>query len=153
MKKLVLLVLLLSACKKERQLSGVENWNVNRTTLKNATGRCTPDGDGMYCFGQKPMGIRGMVVDIDLYFAGTDPDAKLREIQMKVAVCDDQQLYGWMQSNFGKPAEDKGSRKLWKNDFLWAVGDMPLPGDPGCLVRLIPRREQERFERAWGAAP
>ena len=151
MRYLILALLVLGACKREKQMSGVENWNVNRTKLKDATGRCTPDGAGMYCFGQKPMGIRGMVVDLDLYFAGQDPEAKLSEIQMKVGGCDDEQLFGWMQTNFGHPVEDHGSRKLWKSDFVWAVGLMPVPDEPGrCLIRIIPRREQARYEQAWG---
>lgn len=146
----IIAILLLAACKKEKQMSGVENWNVNRTRLKDATGRCTPDGDGMYCFGQKPMGIRGMVTDIDLYFGGQDPEAKLVEIQMKVGSCDDEQLYGWMQTNFGRPVEDKGSRKLWKSKFVYAIGEMPVPDEPGrCLVHIIPVGEKARYERLW----
>ena len=153
MKRALLLLVLLAACKKERQLSGVENWNVNHTTLDDATGRCTPDGDGMYCFGQKPMGIRGMAAEIDLYFAGQKPDSQLSEIQLKIGACDDQELYGWMQTNFGRPVEDKGSRHMGRNSFLWAVGEMPLADGSGqCIVRLIPRREEARFERAWGGS-
>jgi hypothetical protein len=152
----VAVALALAACKHERQMSGVGPWNVNRTHLEDATGRCIPDDlgegkQGTYCFGQKPMGIRGMVVDLDLYFGGTDPKATLVEIQLKVGGCDEQQLYGWMQTNFGRPIEDKGARKLWKSSFLWAVGELPIPDGPGqCLIRLIPAREQARFERLWG---
>jgi hypothetical protein len=154
----LLLVIAFAGCKRERQLSGVGPWNVNRTQLRDATGRCVPDdspeGKGMYCFGQKPMGIRGMVVDLDLFFGGTEPDAKLIEIQMKVGGCDDEQLYGWMQTNFGKPVEDRGSHKLWKSTFLWAVAAMPRADEPGrCLVRHIPAREKSRFDRAWPPAP
>jgi hypothetical protein len=149
------LFVLLAGCKAEKQMSGVGPWNVNRTHLRDATGRCIPDegSGGTYCFGQKPMGIRGMVVDLDLYFAGDQPDAMLSEIQMKVGGCDDEQLYAWMQTNFGKPAEDKGAKKLWKSKFLWAVADMPLADEPGrCLIRLIPAREKARFERSWPPA-
>jgi hypothetical protein len=146
----LLCLLMLGACKADKQISGIGPWNVNRTHLRDATGRCTPDGDGMYCFGQKPTGIKGMIVDIDLYFAGHEPDAQLSEIQMKVGGCDEEQLFSWMRANFGKPTEDRGSLKMWQNSFLWAVGEMPLADDPGrCLVHMIPKRAQDRLDALW----
>lgn len=152
MKRALVIAVVLIGCKKDSQIGGVQKWNVDDTTLKDANGRCIPDdnGTGMYCFDNQPMGIKGMHVDIDLYFAGKDPTAKLSEIQLKAGACDDQALFAWMQSSFGAPTEDKGARKMWKNDHLWAVADLPLADDHMlCIVRLIPLREQARFAKVW----
>lgn len=150
----------LGGCKKEKQIAGIEQWHVNRTTRADATGRCLPeklsDGrDGAYCFGQKPIGIRGMRADIDLFFASMEPDAKLVEIQLKVGGCDEEKLTAWLQTNLGDPFERQGaSRVAWKNAHLFAIGYLPLADEPGrCLVRIVPRREENRFAALWSPAP
>jgi hypothetical protein len=149
------LVLLAGCAKKEPEIAGVEGWNVKHTRLADATGRCIPeklaDGrDGSYCFGQQPFGIRGMAVDVDLYFGGTDPASTLVEIQMKVGGCNVENLDGWLRKNLGAPVESKGNRHAWKNAHLHALGYLPLADEPGrCLVRMIPLAEQARFDSYW----
>jgi hypothetical protein len=149
------LLLVLAACKKEPEIAGVDKWNVKHTKLADATGRCIPDdlGEGRagsYCFGQQPIGIKGMAVDFDLFFGGTDPEASLVEIDMKVGGCNVENLEGWMRKNFGAPYESKGTRHAWKNSHLVAIGYLPLADEPGrCLVRILPLTEQARFDRLW----
>lgn len=149
-------VVLLAGCEKETQLAGVDKWNVKRTRMKDATGRCIPeklpDGrDGAYCFGQKPMGIRGMNVDLDLYFGAYDPEATLVEIQMKVGGCRTEDLEAWMRQNFGAPFEQHGMTQLaWKNEHLFAAGFLPIADEPGrCLIRIVPATEPGRWAAIW----
>jgi hypothetical protein len=154
-KRALVLLLLLGACKKESENAGVDKWNVKHTKLKDATGRCIPDdlGEGRagsYCFGQQPIGIKGMAVDFDLFFGGTDPESSLVEIDMKIGGCNVENLEGWMRANFGAPTETKGNRQAWKNSHLIALSYLPLADEPGrCLIRLMPLSEQARFDRLW----
>jgi len=156
-RRAALALVLLAACSRETELAGVGQWNVNRTHLEDATGRCIPqklaDGrDGAYCFGQKPMGIRGMAADLDLYFASMDPKASLVEIQMKVGGCRPEDLEAWMRTNFGAPYQTGTDRAAWKNTHLFAAAYLPLADEPGrCLVRFIPAREEPRFQQIWAA--
>lgn len=149
------ILVLLAACKKEPEIAGVDRWNVKHTKLEDATGRCIPDdlGEGRagsYCFGQQPIGIKGMAVDFDLFFGGTDPEASLVEIDMKIGGCNVENLEAWMRTNFGAPYESKGNRYAWKNRHLVALGYLPLADEPGrCLVRILPLSEQARFDRFW----
>lgn len=156
MRAAVVLLVLLAGCKKEPENAGVGKWNVKHTHLEDATGRCLPEdlGDGRqgsYCFGQDPIGIKGMAVDLDLYFGGTEPGASLVEIQMKIGGCNLENLEAWMRKNFGTPFETKGTnRQAWKNTHLYALGYLPLADEPGrCLIRIIPATEQARFDRFW----
>lgn len=152
---MVLSILFLGACKKEPEIAGVDKWNVKHTHLEDASGRCIPedlpDGrKGSYCFGQNPIGIKGMAVDLDLYFGGTEPSSSLVEIQMKVGGCNLENLEGWMRKNFGAPTEKKANRQAWKNSHLYALGYLPLAEEPGrCLVRILPLSEQARFDAFW----
>lgn len=157
MRRLAILALLLAGagCKKEPEIAGVGKWNVKHTRLGDATGRCIPEDlgegrQGSYCFGQDPIGIKGMAVDLDLYFGGTEPDASLVEIQMKVGGCNTENLEGWLRKNLGAPFDHNGNRAAWKNAHLYALGYLPLADEPGrCLVRVIPLSEQARFDAAW----
>ncbi|MCA9676681.1 MAG: hypothetical protein H6708_17160 [Kofleriaceae bacterium] len=141
-----------TGCKREKQLAGVDRWNVKHTRLKDATGRCTPtdfpDGrSGMWCFGQQPIGIKGMAVDIDLYFAGTAPETPIAELQLKVRACNEDKILEWMRQNWGAPYQDNGKVFLWRNDNMRIAGF--IPDEPAsCLLRMYPPAEQAAFERA-----
>ncbi len=145
-------LLALPGCKAEPQLSGVEQWNVNKTTLASADGRCTPtdfpDGrTGMWCFGQQPIGIMGMSVDIDLYFAGTEPTTPVIELQLKVRTCNEDRLLEWMRKGWGNPYQQEGKTFRWKNAKMLVAGY--LPDEPGsCLLRMFPHRERAVFDLA-----
>lgn len=155
MRTTVLLLLVLAACKKEPELGGVDKWHVDRTKLSDATGRCMPEDlgggrQGAYCFGQRAIGIAGMPVDLDLYFDGTEPDAQIVEIQMKIGGCQPEGIESWMRKNFGAAYDQKGNRFAWKNRVVSALGYLPLADEPGrCLVRILPVREQARFDMFW----
>lgn len=145
-------------CKREREIAGFEQWHVSRTKRKDADGRCLPeqlaDGRaGAYCFGQQPVGLRGMRVEVDLLFAGMEPDAVLVEIQLKVGGCNEEKLDGWLRTNLGAPVQGQGRHHAWRNRHLLALAYLPLADEPGrCLVRMLPRREQARFDALWAKA-
>jgi hypothetical protein len=137
---------------KKGEFDGVGNWRFSKSTLKNAkNGVCQPtdlnDGrKGTWCFAQTPFKIGERVAEVDLYFLGTDPDAKLIEIQLKIRGCVEQELEQWMRNGFGPPIEMKATRGYWKNSFLWAAALMP--SEPGrCLVHFLPVSENAEIER------
>jgi hypothetical protein len=151
---LVLLWLLVGpACKRRAQeFAGVGKWRFTHTTLHDVTsGICQPadlnDGrKGTWCFAQTPYRIGKRNADVDLYFLGTDPAAKLIEIQLKIRGCHEDELEQWMRSAFGPPVDTRSTRGYWKNSFLWAAALMP--SEPGrCLVHFLPLSENAEIDR------
>lgn len=147
------LVLALAACEKRKaEVSGVGPWRFTTSTLKDAReGVCQPTelSDGRkatWCFAQPPFKIGQRVADVDLYFLGTEPDAKLIEIQLKIRGCVEDDLDQWMRSVFGPPIETKSTRAYWKNSFLWAAALMP--SEPArCVVHFLPVTENAEIAR------
>ena len=139
------------ACGREPEYDGIGNWRFGHTTLKDATGRCQPvdlnDGrQGTWCFGQQPSRIGGAKADIDLYFLGTEPAAKLIEVQLKVHGCREDELEHWLRVAFGPPIQTRATRGYWKNSFLWAAALMQ--SEPGrCLVHVLPLSENAEIAR------
>jgi hypothetical protein len=152
---LVVAVLALAGCpdKKKNNISGVGKYKFTSTTLKDAKeGNCQPtqleDGRmATWCFALPPFKLaKSTVADVDLYFDGQTPDAKLIEIQMKIRGCQESEVESWMRSAFGPPIESKSTRVYWKNDFLWAAA--LLPSEPArCLIHLLPLSENAEIER------
>ncbi len=145
----------LAACdgKKKNTVSGVGKYTFNKTTLKDAReGNCQPtqleDGRmATWCFALPPFKLaKSTVADVDLYFDGQTPDAKLIEIQMKIRGCQESEVETWMRSAFGPPIESKSTRVYWKNEYLWAAA--LLPSEPArCLIHLLPLSENAEIER------
>ncbi len=137
---------------KPAEFSGVGTWRFTTSTLKDVKdGVCQPTdlNDGRkatWCFAQPPFKIGKRVADVDLYFLGTEPDAKLIEIQLKIRGCVEEELENWMRAAFGPPVENKSTRGYWKNSFLWAAALMP--SEPGrCVVHFLPISENAEIER------
>ena len=112
------------------EYDGIGNWRFTRTTRKDVVdGLCQPTdlNDGRkatWCFAQPPVKVGGSTAEVDLYFLGTEPTAKLIEIQLKVRGCHEDQLDQWLRTAFGAPIQTKPTRGYWKNSFLW-VGSVP----------------------------
>ena len=137
---------------KKGEFDGVGKWRFGHTTLKQATGGvCQPTdlNDGRkatWCFSMPPFKVGNRVGEVDLYFLGTEPDAPLIEIQLKVRGCIEQEIEQWMRTGFGPPIEMKATRGYWKNSFLWAAALMP--SEPGrCLIHFLPLSENAEIER------
>jgi hypothetical protein len=150
---LALLVLATLACTgRDPEYDGIGTWRFPRTTLKDITGGlCQPadlsDGrKATWCFAQQPIWIGGRRAEIDLYFLGTAPSAKLIEIQLKIRGCREDELDRWLRATFGPPIQTRATRGYWKNSFLWAGALMP--SEPGrCLVHLLPLSENAEIDR------
>jgi len=136
------------------EFAGVGKWRFTHTTLHDVTdGICQPtdlnDGrKGTWCFAQTPfrIGSGKTNAEVDLYFLGTDPAAKLIELQLKVRGCHEDELDQWMRSAFGPPVDTRSTRGYWKNSFLWAAALMP--SEPGrCLVHFLPLSENAEIDR------
>jgi hypothetical protein len=147
------LVAAAGACdRKDPEFAGLGKWRFTHTTLADVKeGICQPTdlSDGRkatWCFALTPMHLAKRNAEVDLYFLGTDPTAKLIEIQLKVRGCLENELDQWMRHSFGPPIETKGTRGYWKNSFLWAAALMP--SEPGrCLVHFLPLSEQSEIDR------
>lgn len=149
------LVASLAACgeKKEPAVSGIGKYKFTTTKLKNVhEGQCQPtqldDGrKGTWCFQLPGFKVgKSAIAEMDLYFLGTDPDASLIEILLKVRGCDETELDQWMRTAFGPPLEQKATRAYWKNQYLYAAALMP--SEPArCVVHLLPLSEASEIER------
>ncbi|HEY6173378.1 MAG TPA: hypothetical protein VIX73_03000 [Kofleriaceae bacterium] len=134
------------------EYDGIGNWRFPHTTLKDITGGlCQPTdlSDGRkatWCFAQQPIKVGERTAEVDLYFLGTEPTARLIEIQLKVRGCREDELDHWMRQAFGPPIDSRPTRGYWKNSFLWAAALMP--SEPGrCLVHLLPVSENAEIDR------
>jgi hypothetical protein len=155
MKRAVLLLAMLVACKGSKpQVSGVGPYKFGDHPTTRAAiydGICQPteltDGrKATWCFAQPPVKVGGSTAEVDLYFLGTEPTAKLIEIQLKVRGCHEDQLDQWLRTAFGAPIQTKPTRGYWKNSFLWVAALMP--SEPGrCLVHFLPLTENAEIER------
>jgi hypothetical protein len=131
---------------------GIGNWRFPHTTRKDITGGlCQPTdlNDGRkatWCFAQQPIKIGGRTAEVDLYFLGGEPSARLIEIQLKVRGCHEDELEQWLRQGFGVPIETRAKRAYWKNSFLWIAALMP--SEPGrCLVHVLPLSENAEIDR------
>lgn len=143
-----------SGCKRERVIAGFGKWNVTTTKRRDATGRCEPTdlADGRkatWCFGQRPVAIVGRSADVDLYFEGSDDNAKAIEIQFSVRGCQVEKTFNWLREVFGPSSAATGPWTYWENEhLLFAAG---LPSEPGrCHLRLFPVSERREYERVRG---
>lgn len=142
-----------AACKpKAPEHSGVGPWRFTVTTLKDVgSGRCDPttltDGRAAtWCYGVTPLNIADRPTEVDLYFAGSEPSARLIEIQLKVRGCVEADLDQWLRRYYGEPSATKATRTYWKNGFVWVAAF--LPSEPGrCLVHVLPLSETAEIKR------
>jgi hypothetical protein len=148
----VALVALVACSGRDAEPSGVGRWRFTHSTLRDVSdGKCQPTelNDGRkatWCFAQIPYKIGSRSAEVDLYFLGTDPAARLIEIQLKVRGCHEDELEQWMRSAFGAPIDSKSTRAYWKNSFLWAAALMP--SEPGrCIVHFLPLSENAEIDR------
>ena len=149
--KIAAALLLVAACSSApAEPSGVANWDVTKTKLKDATGRCEPDDlpdgrKGTWCYMQPPLSIGGQNAQVDLYFGGVDPEAALIELQLKVNACEPEKLDAWARTAFGQPAEHApGGRTYWQNRYAYVL---LIPNGGACMVRVLPLSEQKEVER------
>ena len=108
-----------------------------------------------WCFALPPIRIGAagrdgqqgkQTAEVDLYFLGTEPTARLIEIQLKVRGCHEDELDQWLRQGFGPPVDSKPKRGYWKNSFLWVAALMP--SEPGrCLVHVLPLSENAEIDR------
>jgi hypothetical protein len=137
---------------RDAEYDGIGNWRFAHTTRKDIIdGICQPadlnDGrKATWCFAQPPVKLGGSTAEVDLYFLGTEPTAKLIEIQLKVRGCHEDQLDQWLRTAFGAPIQTRPTRGYWKNSFLWVAALMP--SEPGrCLLHFLPLSENAEIER------
>lgn len=146
------LVLVLGCKDRAPEYGGIGEWRFSQTTLADAKhGKCEPtdlkDGRrGTWCFANPPYKLANRTAEVDLYFAGTEPEAKLIEIQLKVRGCVEHDLERWISENFGPPIERRPGRAYWKNAFVWIAG--MIPDSPGrCLIHMLPLSESAEIGR------
>lgn len=149
---LVIGAVAIAACKSPPpEYDGIGPWRVTRTHLEDATGNCQPtdlpDGrKGSYCVGQSPLRIAGAAAEVDLYFDGTAPEAKLIESQLKVRGCREEATLEALRRLFGSPSGTQGAKVFWRNRYVFVAAIVPsAPGQ--CLIRIYPLSEKSEIER------
>jgi hypothetical protein len=148
-----LALLALVACGgRDAEPSGVGPYTFTYTTLSTIHhGDCQvikgDDGRSLtWCFGLGAMKIAKRNAEVNLYFLGHEPDAKLIEIQLSVRGCLEDELDSWMRTAMGAPIDQRPGRAYWKNGYMWAAAKMP--SEPGrCLVHFVPLSEESEIAR------
>lgn len=158
MRWLAAAALVVAACKSPKpEYDGLGVWKVTRTTLKDATGHCDPtdlpDGrKGSYCFMQQPLDIAGSTADVDLYFAGTDPNSQLIEEQLKLHGCREEPTLAFLSKLFGTPLATKGAKVFWQNHYVFVAAI--APSEPAqCLIRIFPLSEKSEIAKVQADSP
>ena len=153
--KVAVLVALAACGGSEPEFAGVGKYRFTHTTLADAKGgRCDPtdlpDGrKGTWCSLLPAYKIGKRAAEVDLYFLGTEPTAKLIEISLNVRGCDENDTDRWMRTNWGPPLEQQGTRAFWKNSYLWAMAEMPSEAGR-CRIRFLPLSENAEIDRLKG---
>jgi hypothetical protein len=99
-----------------------------------------------WCFALPPIKVQKHVAEVDAYFLGSDANAPLIEVQLKVRGCVEDELDRWLRERFGPPIESLSTRQYWKNSFLW-IGAW-MPSEPSrCLVHVLPLSENAEIDR------
>ena len=153
MRVLLAVALSLGACSSgPDEFDGLGKWRFGKTTLGSVhEGRCEPQklNDGRaatWCYAITPVKIANRATSVDLYFLGTDPDAPLIEIQLHTRGCQEEQLIGWLRTNFGQQLEEHDKKYYWQNKYLFAAAFAPVsPGE--CEVHFIPVSETSEIAR------
>lgn len=145
-------VLAIAGCDRpSREYAGIGKYQVGKTKLADARGRCEPtdlpDGrKGTWCYLNPALSIASRPADVDLYFLGTNPDAPMIELQLDVRGCEPGQLGLWLRERFGEPRETTPTWSYWDNRKLYLIAETPTSSSR-CLVRVLPRSEQAEFDR------
>lgn len=145
-------LLFLPGCdRRDRSYAGIGTYQVGKTTLADASGRCEPtelpDGrKGTWCYLQPALTIASRPADVDLYFLGETPDAPMIELQLDVRGCEPDRLSLWLRERFGAPRTSTPTWSAWENRKLYLIAESPTDTSR-CLIRVLPRSEQAEFER------
>jgi hypothetical protein len=134
------------------EFAGIANWSFTSTTRADVTiGRCQPttldDGrKATWCVGNPTFQVGSKRASVDLYFEGTEPTARLIEIQLSIRGCIEDEVVQFMIKNFGPPVDERKSRAYWKNQYLWAAALVPQR-ESRCIVHLLPLSEAKEIAR------
>lgn len=138
-----------SGCQKsERSIDGVGGWSLERTTLSDAEGVCSPQGDLTWCHSNPPITLGDQQASVDLYFRGEGDDAPLVEIVLSVNVCRVRAIEALLSGQLGEPDRRKGALRRWEQDhavtFLQAE-----KGRRACEVNIVSPGDEKRIEELW----
>jgi hypothetical protein len=153
MNKLLLIAVVAGCGGRAAEPSGVGAYIFGHTTFAQIhDGNCSPTDDvgggrkGTWCTLLPPIKVGTKVADVDAYFLGTEKDAPLIELELKVRGCVEDEADRWMRARFGPPYATKSTREFWKNSFLWAKAE--LPSEPArCVIRFLPIGETAEIQR------
>jgi hypothetical protein len=152
MRRLIPLVIVLAACGKDPEPSGIGPYIFGKTTVASVhDGNCQPTElrDGrkvIWCMALPPFKVGKHTAEVYTYFGGTEPTSPLIEIQLSVRGCVEDEADRWLRERFGPPIENKATREYWKNSFMW-IG-AKLPSEPGrCLIHFLPLSENQEIAR------
>ncbi len=141
-------------CKREAPINGIGGFEVGVTTLGQVGGRCTPASDPslMFCPSVAGVELGNQRAGIDMYFRGSDGSAKLSEILLDIAGCNEGELINWLIARLGEPKGKSGARHYWSNEYVFISA--ALPADPSrCELNFVAIGDAERIRGLGGPPP
>ncbi len=137
------LAAVIAGCQRDRDVDGVGDYRLERTTLADAAGFCTAQDELTWCHNNPSLAIGEHSASVDLYFRGDGDDAPLVEILLAMRVCDPAEVEYVFVQQLGDPDERSESALRWSGDkaeiFLQIEG-----GYGSCEINLVAPSERAR---------
>ena len=136
------------ACKqRQADVNGIGPYVLGTMKLSDAQvlGRCTPDGDIMWCFLAREIPLGDQSASVDLYFRGTKPDAPLDEIILEVRACHEEQALAALVKALGEPDESPPRRRIWRRQHAFILGRF-RDGETSCQINFVDPSDQKRID-------
>ncbi len=152
MVRLLLLALVaISGCKRERPLDGIGPYRFGKTTLGDWGYACNPPNakGRIYCQSNPlekthayKLGDQNALIAATFY--GGDKTTPLAELELYVGDCRVDELKSWLRHTFGSPTSTSDQKMFWKQKKLFIAAKVP-PGASECYVTMVDVNNAERI--------
>lgn len=133
-----------AACKRDREIDGVAGWSLERTTLADAQGICSPYGELTWCYRNPGLSLGEQRASVDLYFRGDDDDAPLVEILLAINACRPAEVEGVLSSQLGDPAMRRDSVLRWDGAYAITFAQLESKGG-SCEINIVSPDDDDRI--------
>jgi hypothetical protein len=141
----VALAIASSACNRERGIDGVAGYSLVNTTLGDAKGVCSAEGEVTWCHSNPGISFGQQRASVDLYFRGEGDDAPLVEILLAINACRPAGVEGILSEQLGKPDERRGSVLRWNGVYAVTIAQLDVDRS-GCEINIVSPSDEERIE-------
>lgn len=145
----VALALSAQGCQREQPIDGVAGYSLVRTTLAEAPGVCTPDGELTWCHSNPGIAMGQQRATVDLYFRGHDADAPLVEILLAINRCRPAEIEGILSEQLGRPRDREAARLRWDGPYAVIFAQLETERG-GCQINMVSPEDEERIAALSG---